>query len=187
MNEAWIKMFGHRHEPKGDCWIFIGAAGTNGYGHVGYMKRNWTAHRLSLTLATGQEVPPGCVVMHSCDTPACINPAHLRAATPSENTRDMVAKRRHGWVTKPAQFKAVKPVPMFGEQNPSAKLSYAKVLQIRADRAAGLSYSALIKRHGVAKSTLAGIVRGESWKEPGRTAEEVASVMESVALSQGRA
>lgn len=36
----------------------------------------------------------GLVVMHSCDTPACIEPKHLKLGTVADNNRDMAQKGR---------------------------------------------------------------------------------------------
>jgi hypothetical protein len=42
----------------------------------------------------GVDVPNDRVVMHSCDNPPCVNPAHLRVGTQLENMRDAKSKGR---------------------------------------------------------------------------------------------
>jgi len=50
-------------------------------------------HRIVCELAHG---PSDLYALHRCDTRECCNPAHLRWGTASENTRDMMDRRRHG-------------------------------------------------------------------------------------------
>ena len=81
------------------CWPWQGAVSSDGYGVVrlgrGRRRRLVYAHRLAYALAYG---PPGRrQVLHSCDTPACCNPLHLRAGTQADNMADMVAKGRGWW------------------------------------------------------------------------------------------
>jgi hypothetical protein len=52
------------------------------------------AHRRALELATGQSIPAGQLVRHSCDNPPCCNPAHLSTGTHADNAADMVARGR---------------------------------------------------------------------------------------------
>ena len=80
------------------CWEFQGCAvGRNGYGQI--MRDPVTrkldyAHRVAWELANGQPVPAGCVVMHTCDNPRCVNPAHLTTGTQAQNIQDSVEKGR---------------------------------------------------------------------------------------------
>jgi len=76
-----------------DCVLWPYAK-NRGYG-VLYLngKFEW-AHRLVLSAWDGP-APPGHEACHSCDTPACINPLHLRWGTRQDNVTDMMTRRRH--------------------------------------------------------------------------------------------
>ncbi len=76
-----------------ECWPWLGARMTNGYGKLTYGGWNVSAHRLSYVLAFGP-IPEGMCILHKCDNPRCVNPAHLRAGTQLENMQDMHAKGR---------------------------------------------------------------------------------------------
>ena len=81
---------------KGDgCWLWTGARINDGYGLLKRSGKTILAHRFSYELAHGP-VPAGLVVMHKCDTPACVRPDHLKPGTNLENSRDMAAKGRSG-------------------------------------------------------------------------------------------
>lgn len=130
--------------PNGECMEWQGPA-TNGYGRVQIAGKPVGVHREVLRLATGVEP---LVCMHTCDNPLCINPDHLRAGTPQENTGDMVAKRRHA----------------FGEKHPNRKLSPSDVLEIRAALDAGMSKSKLAKKYAVSRATIYAIQWSRTWK-----------------------
>lgn len=75
------------------CWIWKGAKAGNGYGSIFKDGRPEMAHRVSWILHFGS-IPEGMYVLHSCDVPACVNPAHLFIGSQSENLKDAVAKGR---------------------------------------------------------------------------------------------
>jgi hypothetical protein len=88
---------------ENECWLWTG--GTKGmaprlYGAYYFRGRNQMAHRVSWILTHG-EIPKlldsdhrGTCVLHKCDTPLCVNPAHLFLGTHLDNMRDKVAKKR---------------------------------------------------------------------------------------------
>ena len=77
----------------GDCLIWQGGKNQDGYGYVWHEGKNRATHRVSYELHRGP-IPAGLELMHSCDNPSCIEPAHLTPGTHSENILDMVAKGR---------------------------------------------------------------------------------------------
>lgn len=138
-------------EANTGCWLWSGAPGAGGYGVAKFDGRNQKAHRVSWALHTG-EMPPRVVkVCHRCDTPACVNPAHLWTGSQADNVADMVAKRRH------------KCVPMHGEANPGARLTSAAVVAIREGVANGIPQRRFAEQFNVSPMTVSRAARGESW------------------------
>jgi hypothetical protein len=75
-------------DNPGGCWIWTGKK-KEGYGVYTINGKEEFAHRLSFQAATGKD-PQGKVVMHSCNHPYCVNPAHLSLGSYTQNnaTRD---------------------------------------------------------------------------------------------------
>lgn len=85
------------------CWLWTANTtkdrkGNKRYGLIGAGRRGegmLYAHRVSWELHFG-EVPEGMLVLHTCDTPPCVNPSHLFLGTQTVNMQDMIAKGRRG-------------------------------------------------------------------------------------------
>ena len=79
----WSKV---RLKTKDECWEWTGNLNPTGYG-LFFVEVGQTvpAHRYSYELLRG-EIPPGYCIDHLCRNHSCINPNHLEAVTPRENT-----------------------------------------------------------------------------------------------------
>lgn len=77
-----------------DCIEWSGTRTPNGYGRV-WRDGKWHQATHAVWEAAYGSVPEGMVLMHSCDTPWCVNLAHLSVGSRSDNSRDMVRKGRH--------------------------------------------------------------------------------------------
>ena len=76
------------------CMEAEGAPNSSGYCSAWYKGKRTGAHRAAWMEANDAEIPKGKVVMHSCDNPKCINPAHLSLGSQSDNLLDCAAKGR---------------------------------------------------------------------------------------------
>lgn len=78
---------------NGDCKEWKGALHRNGYAKIGKtaLFKTPLLHREVFNLVHGYYPP---VVMHTCDNPRCINPAHLMGGTQQDNIDDMHRKGR---------------------------------------------------------------------------------------------
>lgn len=86
-------------EPNSGCLLWLGPYDRDGYGEVTRMRKfgERKAHRFFWSEKHG-EIPSNMVVMHTCDTPPCVNIDHLCLGTALQNNDDKVSKRRQSRV-----------------------------------------------------------------------------------------
>ena len=141
-----------RFEPELNtgCWLWTGALSKCGYGNLRAGGKNHRAHRFFYEANFGP-IPANLFVCHKCDTPACVNPAHLFLGTPKDNTQDALRKGR-----------PLRPhVPVFGERQHSAKLDENAVRFIRAS---GWTQTKCAAFFCVGQNAISKIRRGVTWK-----------------------
>lgn len=145
------KPIAERFWPKVDkrgpdeCWPWKASVTHQGYGHTNVNGRTAAAHRVSYELSTGP-IPEGLGVLHRCDNPRCVNPAHLFLGTPADNTADMMAKQR---TNNPK-----------GEWHHAAKLTPDAVVAIRADNR---DVPVIAGQYGVSEGAIWDIKARRTW------------------------
>lgn len=160
------------HPELGPCWLWTGAPNGKGYGqwfpydgiHVG-------AHRFSLMLKLGRDMPPGEVSRHLCHVRLCCNPDHLVSGTQSQNLNDSVSDG----------------IAFVGSHNPMARFTDEQVIDLRLRAATDYGpgwFAREARRLGTSVAVVARIVRGEAWPNLPH-AVEVGSPLRGVMAKMG--
>lgn len=144
------------------CVPWPGGYASKGYGATFWKGSPARAHRVAYTLAYG-ECPEGLCVLHSCDNPACVNPAHLRAGTNKDNVADRknrgrsAAGERSGARLHPDRWKR-------GEDINTAKLTADMVRLARERFEGGVTVAQLAQEFGVGHFAMGRAVRRVTWR-----------------------
>jgi hypothetical protein len=120
-----------------------------GYGQVRFGGKMMAAHRASLIIHKGEPPFPYLHAAHEptiCHNRQCVNPKHIRWATPKQNMRDRAIDGTQ--------------VRLSGESHGASKLSENDVLAIRA---ADTPQRLLAAQYGVSIQTISKIQRRERW------------------------
>lgn len=128
------------------CWIWKGAVTTHGYGEFLWKGKVKRAHQVSWGITNGPvnfsrfNNPESLCICHHCDTPLCVNPAHLFIGKLKDNHDDMRRKGRG-----------------------CGKLNATQVREIRRRRAAGERQDHLAAAFSVGRQTIHRVTTGISW------------------------
>lgn len=144
---AFEGRFWSKVDRGGDCWLWTANKLPHGYGAFAVARNQMRlAHRVAYILANG-DIDASVCVLHACDNPSCVNPAHLRAGTHKDNTQDMLAKGRHA----------------HGERHGNRVLTEPEVLEMRRRYAGGETLTAIARSMGRNVPTVLKIVKRKRW------------------------
>lgn len=150
LKELFMKQVNQGTETE--CWDWTGATQYFGHGQfqhslckqLGILK----THRLSMYFFKNAEFmeKEDLCVLHSCDRPQCVNPAHLRMGTDKENVGDRVERERSADVN--------------GSANPNAKFNDDQIKEIIELRKQAKTYPEIAARYGCSRRTIEQICLG---------------------------
>jgi hypothetical protein len=148
--ERFVANFVRRQEWNGDCLEWTGSVSNTGYG----VYRARGAHVVAYELWF-EPVPPGKVVMHSCDNPLCLAPRHLTVGTHAQNMADKCNKGRARGGVRSGQV---------GELNNSARVSAGQAQFALDLYAAGYRQVDIARFANLTSSNTSNIVHRRTWK-----------------------
>jgi hypothetical protein len=128
------------------CQVWPHFCNSKGYSIMTHPSGERYAHRAAL-LETVGPAPEGTEAAHLCGASSCINPRHLRWATPSENNYD---RTTHGTMPR-------------GSTHHSTNVTEADVRGMRYLRSQGFTYAEIGANYGMHRASASRILRGKSW------------------------
>jgi hypothetical protein len=135
-------------EKRKGCWDWKGTIDKDGYAVISdENRRQIRAQRLSYELNHGP-IPKGKHVLHRCDNPPCVNPAHLFLGSNLDNIADKVSKGRQ------AKGPGIK----------RNKLAPEDIPEIRRYLKFGNKHTDIAKDFGVSAGTIQAIGARRIWK-----------------------
>lgn len=134
-----------------DCWEWLGALCSDGYGSFLFNGKVEGAHRIAWIL-TYREIPKDKIIMHKCNNPKCCNPNHLKLGTHKENTKQKLDEGRDADVT--------------GENNPNSKLNWIDINEIRRKHDNLRTKTRVLSiEYNVSEGEIIRIVNNEVWMD----------------------
>jgi hypothetical protein len=135
-------------DPISNCHLWTAHINNRGYGVIKVNGKMKLAHRVSLEIHLNTIIPNDKLVLHSCDTPSCINPEHLRIGSHKENANDKYERNRGHHPS--------------GSNHGRATLNEKQVKEIRRSK---LLQKELAKIYHTSQSNIDLIKRRVTWKK----------------------
>lgn len=146
----WLK--DHVDFSGDGCLIWPYARMRGGYGHLVVGKKFHPAHRLMCEFVRGPAPSPAHQAAHTCGKGhlGCVNPKHLRWATPVENAHDRI---EHGTAAATR-----------GENHSQTFLKETQVRQMRMMVASGIPQKDIAILLNISRQRVNEIVKRKAWK-----------------------
>lgn len=132
-------------KPRDQCWPWLGGfSGRDKRPYFDLNGKKLLAYRLVYELVTGEAIPDGKLVRHSCDNGSepigCCNPHHLSLGNHEDNMRDMRNRARHG-------------------------ITHHAVRAIRKAHENGITNIQIAKNFGISVSNVSAIINRRTFKD----------------------
>lgn len=128
------------------CWEWSGSNDEDGYGRIKIKGTMMYVHRVFYQLFVGR-LRNLEIAMHRCDNPPCCNPNHLSRGNHADNIADCISKGRNA----------------IGAASGHAKLTDAKVAELRDEYRSGKSGYRIAIEMGMSTSTMQNVLFGRTW------------------------
>jgi len=135
-------------DPVTGCHNWTRAKTGSGYGAIVINQRTMCAHRIAFELANGP-IADDAFVLHNCDNPACVNPAHMRLGTHEDNMHDKVLRNR---------------VPA-GESHYHSSITKDQALEIIRLLGEGKTVKEVVEITSIPKSVIYNVKYGRCWND----------------------
>lgn len=150
LSEGEVRRFWSKVEPSESGCLLWRSTQSRGYGQMSLRGKNRSAHRISYRITFGP-IPDGKLVLHSCHTPLCVRPDHLKVGSHQENMRDR--KECGNYAT--------------GEDHPCAKLTESQVEEMRWAYDGDATTPQLADEYDIDVRQVWQVITGNSWPHAG--------------------